>query len=353
MKKVLLLSVAQGEGSGAERTLEYMLAAAPGPWRERVVVASPEGSALQRESVKLGYGWRPWPARRDSLLQNFRACRALRDSGVDASVIHGWGARSLEWVRSLAEASNAVSYGTLHDSPRASFHGRIRRIFIRRAASQLTRFIGVSKAVIDECRELGFADRGLVIYNGLPEIAVAPPVNEGWPLRVGFLGLKLRVKGLEFVAKCASHVRDFPVEWHLYGEPSSETNALLKKFAADEGSRCTCHGFQSPTAIFSSIDVLVHPSLEFEALPTAVVEAARSGLPVIATRVGGTAEIVEEGTSGYLVEPGEPEKAAARLRELFENAARRCDFGKRALEIFRSRFSAARMVEAYARLWEA
>jgi glycosyltransferase involved in cell wall biosynthesis len=63
-------------------------------------------------------------------------------------------------------------------------------------------------------------------------------------------------------------------------------------------------------AYYETADVIVVPS-RWEGFGLIAVEAMRAGLPVIATRVGGLAEIVEHGVTGLLVEPGSP----AALRE--------------------------------------
>src|SRR5206468_11016146 len=62
--------------------------------------------------------------------------------------------------------------------------------------------------------------------------------------------------------------------------------------------------------LLAAADVYVHPSL-FEALPTSLLEAMATGLPVVATRVGGVPEIVAHGRTGLLVEAGRPDELAA------------------------------------------
>ncbi|MFC1885338.1 glycosyltransferase [Thermodesulfobacteriota bacterium] len=69
-----------------------------------------------------------------------------------------------------------------------------------------------------------------------------------------------------------------------------------------------------------------------EASPNVILEAMAAGLPVVATRVGGIPELVENGKNGILVEPGNPARLAEALIELLENEQKRKELGLRARE---------------------
>ena len=64
---------------------------------------------------------------------------------------------------------------------------------------------------------------------------------------------------------------------------------------------------------------LVFPSLWYEAFPMTIVEAFASGLPVIASRLGSMAELIEDGRTGYLFEPGNTGALASAVRRAHEN----------------------------------
>jgi glycosyltransferase involved in cell wall biosynthesis len=81
-------------------------------------------------------------------------------------------------------------------------------------------------------------------------------------------------------------------------------------------------GFRSDLDRFiAQLDLFVLPSFT-EGLPNVVLEACAAGVPVIATAVGGTPEIIEDGMSGFLVPPGDVEQLAARIDEALENEER-------------------------------
>jgi glycosyltransferase involved in cell wall biosynthesis len=75
--------------------------------------------------------------------------------------------------------------------------------------------------------------------------------------------------------------------------------------------------------LMRQLDVLVAPSHQ-EPFGTVLAEAMAVGTPVVATRVGGLAEVVEDGVTGRLVEPGDPAALAAAVREVL---ARRTEMG--------------------------
>jgi glycosyltransferase involved in cell wall biosynthesis len=89
--------------------------------------------------------------------------------------------------------------------------------------------------------------------------------------------------------------------------------------------------------LLASADLFVLSSRS-EGLPVAVIEAMAAGLPVIASRVGGVAELVEDGVSGLLVPPGDPEALAAAIRHVVADPEARRALGAagraRAEELF-------------------
>lgn len=85
------------------------------------------------------------------------------------------------------------------------------------------------------------------------------------------------------------------------------------------------------------------PSVWEEVCPMVLLEASSFGLPVVATRVGGVAEIVEENSSGLLFNLGaKPSEIAELIRKLWYEPELRESFGKRGREIIVSNFSAER-----------
>lgn len=90
---------------------------------------------------------------------------------------------------------------------------------------------------------------------------------------------------------------------------------------------------------------LVVPSVWYEGFPMVVLEAFASGTPVIASRIGSLAEIVEDGLTGLLVEPGNGVALAAAIRWALDHRGEMKRMGKAALQRFDERYAAERHLE--------
>ena len=103
-------------------------------------------------------------------------------------------------------------------------------------------------------------------------------------------------------------------------------------------------------ALYAAADVFCLPSRR-EGLPLALLEAMAFGLPIVATPVGGIADVVEDGVSGLLVAPGDVRGLAATLARLAEDVELRRELGegarKRARELFDADTIAAQWRELY------
>ncbi len=97
-------------------------------------------------------------------------------------------------------------------------------------------------------------------------------------------------------------------------------------------------------------DVFVLPSLS-EGMPLSLLEAMAAGVPPVATRVGGMAEVIEDGKTGLLVPPADSNALAESIVILLEDRKLAKDIGKSAREVAASRFSLTRMVQAYQEIY--
>jgi glycosyltransferase involved in cell wall biosynthesis len=90
-------------------------------------------------------------------------------------------------------------------------------------------------------------------------------------------------------------------------------------------------------------DVFVLSSVR-EGLPMTILEAMRAGLPVVATRAGGCAEVVRDGETGRLAPIGDPPALAAALAELLESPERAGALGEAGRRLWSDRYTGERMV---------
>jgi glycosyltransferase involved in cell wall biosynthesis len=128
------------------------------------------------------------------------------------------------------------------------------------------------------------------------------------------------------------------------GEDRSELEGVVADLRLDEIVRFV--GPRSDAAsLMSLLDLLVVPSL-VETTPFVILEAMASGKPVVASRIYGIPEMIEEGASGSLVDPSDPAGLARALLPLFRDTELRRRFGTRARERYEQCFSAEQMARA-------
>lgn len=101
---------------------------------------------------------------------------------------------------------------------------------------------------------------------------------------------------------------------------------------------------------YAAADVFVLPSIS-EGLSNALLEAMSSGMAVLASRVGGTREAVEEGVSGLLFAPADESELTGKLESLLLSPDRAAGMGKAAREAAVSRFSMEKVAEQYIRIY--
>jgi len=99
-----------------------------------------------------------------------------------------------------------------------------------------------------------------------------------------------------------------------------------------------------------SFDVFVLPSL-FEGISNTLLEAMSAGVPVIVTRVGGNVEVIEEGRSGFLFNPGDADTLACLLKQLATDRGLRSRMGAEARKRIEGHFRLEEMMKNYEKLY--
>jgi glycosyltransferase involved in cell wall biosynthesis len=230
-----------------------------------------------------------------------------------------------------------------------------RHVF-RRIAKRVSSFVAVSQASAHGLARLGVdPDRIRTIYNG-----VSDPLNGGVALRnnqqrLGIVGQIGRWKGHEILLNAFMRISsEFPeAQIHIFGRGTKEYEQLLRTLVSKAGisNRVVFQGFVSNAGdIYRGIDICVVPSLFEDPLPTSAIEASLAGVPVVASNRGGLPEIVEEGHTGFLFEPGRDDLLAAKLKFLLEDADKRHEMGVNARKFAQERFSAERFVSQFEEL---
>ncbi|MFZ5892886.1 MAG: glycosyltransferase [Myxococcota bacterium] len=102
--------------------------------------------------------------------------------------------------------------------------------------------------------------------------------------------------------------------------------------------------------ILAALDVLAMPS-RWEGLPIALLEAMSMSLPIVATRVSGIPDVIQDGENGLLVHPAQPTELAGALRRVLTDPALREKLGKNALKTLKQHYDVTRTGRAYEALY--
>jgi glycosyltransferase involved in cell wall biosynthesis len=111
-------------------------------------------------------------------------------------------------------------------------------------------------------------------------------------------------------------------------------------------------GFREDLAgILPCLDALVHPA-EMEGLGVSLLQAAASGIPIVAAGVGGIPEVVRDGINGYLIPPRNPGAISEAVIKLLSDPARARQMGAEGRRIVEKEYSIESMVEGNLRVYE-
>ncbi len=145
------------------------------------------------------------------------------------------------------------------------------------------------------------------------------PANQ--PLRVGYLGQIAWHKGIHVLLEAVRRIPVARLEVKVYGnaERFPEYTAQLKSLNAGDGRISLAgsyNGYEDEIRVLRDLDVVVVPSLWYENSPNVILEAFAQGVPVIASNLGGMAEMVKHGENGLLFEAASSEDLARQLQRL-------------------------------------
>ncbi|MFQ5640276.1 MAG: glycosyltransferase [bacterium] len=161
-------------------------------------------------------------------------------------------------------------------------------------------------------------------------------------------------KGHRYLIEAAeSLVRDFPaLKFAFVGDGELRTELEQRIKAAKLEKHFLFLGFRNDVKdLLRTFDIFVLPSL-YEGLPNVILEAMASGLPVVATAVDGTPELIEDDVTGYLVPPKDPAALATKISALLKDEKRRHDFGSRGRRRIEEEYSLEKQVENFQNLYE-
>lgn len=275
------------------------------------------------------------------------AARGLRG----AALVHAHEARAAH-AAALGHALGGPPYLLTRREQRAPK----RDAWTRRVYRRARRVVAISSAV----------ERALAGYDSRLRLTRIPSAHAGLPVdatlasrlddelpggfRVGQIGaLQEAHKGqgdtIEALRRLAVEAPD--LHCFLLGEGPDE--ATLRRRAAGLAQVHFLGRVEAVGAYLACLDLVVMPS-RHEALGSSLLDAMAHGLPVVASRVGGVPDIVDDGVNGLLVPPGDVDALAGGLWSLYRDSARRRRMGEAARRTAAG-FAPERMCARYAALY--
>jgi glycosyltransferase involved in cell wall biosynthesis len=388
MSGTVLHLISNLDRGGAQEVVRTLVRALPQTgWRP--VVATFRDGPLRAEIEAAGVPVRVLGGRRHSIMSLFRALSELRAiradlRGVirthDVAVVQTHLLGSLDFVALASREDDApVVLWTVHNAlldlradqlppgqrwllagKRAAF-----RLAYRSAGRLADGFVAVSDEVAKAIAAAYRPSRGrlFVIPNGVDVERYQRPVDREAVRSTLGLAAEARLvivvaklfaqKGHAVLLEALPFASLRPQDAVLLVGEGPERDQL-ERTARDRGLTSVRFLGNRPDVarLLAASDLFVLPSL-WEGLPMALLEGMASGLPVIATDVAGSRQVVASGQNGILVPPGDPGSLASSLTRLLADDAERARLGRAARELVEEQFSAARQAELHAEAYAA
>lgn len=285
-----------------------------------------------------------------------RLKRLLKTSRPDIVHTHGYFASVIGRI-AARRANIPVILTHVHST---YWEYRKRHLLIERKLSRFTdKIICCSKAVEDFVKnfEKITDNKTIVIYNGVDVERFSPKkktasmraeseMNKEAPV-IGTVSSLTPHKGHEHLIDAASLVLETlpSAQFLIIGD-----GPLRQKLENQAKNRNIHHDViftgirKDIPEMLSLMDVFVLPSLSREGLGIAIIEAMAAEKPVVATDIGGIPEVVNDGETGFLVPPGDPEALAGAIIELLQNPHKAKTMGEKGRARVKKKFTTKKML---------
>lgn len=278
------------------------------------------------------------------VLRTVHSTIAGQRAGIEMAQRFGGGLEASEnWQIALEPLLRLAEQMTLHDSDR---------------------IVAVSHFMEEQLGELGIPRRRIdVVYNGVRVDRFRPDAPGRRSLGGGaegpvvlYSGRPTLMKGIGVLLDAVPAVLSAVPSAHFAfaGGSEAEFRALTqgKDLPMDRIHLLGRLGYDDLPAVYASADVAVAPTFA-DNVPFWVLEAMSSGVPVVASRVGGIPELVADGKTGTLVPAGSSPALAEALVSLLRDPERRRSLGRAARESVMERFTWSRTAEETVALYHA
>ena len=239
------------------------------------------------------------------------------------------------------------------------------RVFRKFALARFDKIIAVSVFTRSLALKAGArADYTSVIYNSCDEMIFSPSDKFAARQKLNlsskkiflYVGNLIKIKGVyTLIEACkilSSTNKDFLLLVIGDGKERGKLESLVKSYDLDKNVQFL--GWLPQNILphyYNASDFFVLPSV-IEGHSVALLEAMASGLPVIASKVGGNMETIVDGENGFLFETGDPRNLAENLLRLLTNDVLRVQMSQNSLSIYGKKFSTKIQMENYLKIYE-
>ena len=286
-------------------------------------------------------------------LRLLRLFRAIRPTAIHA---RNWGAWPDTALARLATRPRVPLVFSLHgfgDAGPLPLRRRVAFRLLPRITTHLFTLSNASRRALIE--QFGWPRRCEVIPNGVDTDRFHPPSRREADARLilGTVGNLRPVKNQALLLRAVADLVARDLDVHLRIAGKGDERPRLEALARSLGiaDRVAMNGHEPDVPAFlRNLDLFALTS-DSEQHPNALTEAMATGLPCVATRVGGVEELLEAGRCGRIVPPGDLQGLAAALNDLCRDADARRRLGQAARTRACNVYSNQRCVDAYDRLY--
>jgi len=214
--------------------------------------------------------------------------------------------------------------------------------------------VGISKACCNFAIKMGASREKIVlVYNSVDTGVFKPKDNnirkelniKENSFVITYVGRLIYAKGVHDLIKALKGIEEVVLQVIGKGPYRHELEKLAKKSHVN-AQFLDQKQPEEIVDLLNASDIFVNPSFS-EGLPTSILEAGACGIPVIATDVGGTAEIVDDGKNGFLIKPEDSEALREKIIILKEGKSLREKFSKSIREKIEKEFDWEKNVDKY------
>ncbi len=180
--------------------------------------------------------------------------------------------------------------------------------------NNVTLLIALSQFAKRRLIEAGFRDEQIVVLPNMVRLG-SQPVESDKGRYVAFAGRMSPEKGVETLLAAARELPEIKVR--LAGGGPTETQ--LRSKSPPNVRMLGLLKSEAMESLYRGARFFVLPSRSYEMCPLVILEAMSHGLPIITSRLGGQAELVEDGVTGFLFDPNDPQDLGQKMKRFWED----------------------------------